>query len=166
MYEIKWLQFCQSTILTEEVKYINPSALYSDSLKPLSVLRTGLKLGWQPIFSKKVYKSFLMQLFSAVARIFLLIFLFFSPQKVKKKHPKKLHRNTQIYLFSLTAWASQTAKTKGFMFQNVAYKPTVYRTGTWILSFQISSHFGFQDNNFHQSFKRCLDLCVRLDALY
>ena len=84
MYEIKWLQFCQSTILTEEVKYINPSALYSDSLKPLSVLRTGLKLGWQPIFSKKVYKSFLMQLFSAVAKIFLLIFLFFSPQKVKK----------------------------------------------------------------------------------
>ena len=98
MYEIKWLQFCQSTILTEEVKYINPSALYSDSLKPLSVLRTGLKLGWQPIFSKKVYKSFLMQLFSAVAKYFLKYFVLF-PQKVKKKHPKKLHRNTQIYLF-------------------------------------------------------------------
>ena len=53
---------------------------------------------------------------------------FFCPQKLKKKHPQKLLRKTQIHFFPLTAWAAQTAKTEEFMFQNVAYRPTVYKT--------------------------------------
>ena len=42
-------------------------------------------------------------------------------------------RKTQIHFFfltALTAQTAQTAQTEEFMFQNVAYRPTVYRTGT------------------------------------
>ena len=55
----------------------SPSAIYSESIQPLYVLHSGLKREWQPIFStfcgqkkfkKKIYKSFFMQLFSAVAK--------------------------------------------------------------------------------------------------
>ena len=38
-------------------------------------------------------------------------------------------RKTQIHFFFLTARAAQTAQTEEFMFQIVAYRPTVYRTG-------------------------------------
>ena len=50
---------------------------------------------------------------------------------MKKKHPKKLLRKTQIHFFFLTATAltAQMAQTEEFMFENVAYRPTVYRTG-------------------------------------
>ena len=48
-----------------------------------------------------------------------------------KNHPQKLLRKTQIHFFSLTALTAQTAQTEEFMFQNVAYRPTVYRTGTY-----------------------------------
>ena len=48
------------------------------------------------------------------------------PTKSWKNHPKKLLRKTQIHFFYLTA---QTAQTEEFMFENVAYRPTVYRTG-------------------------------------
>ena len=53
---------------------------------------------------------------------------FFLPTKSWKNHPQKLLRKTQIHFFSLTAWAAQTAQTEEFMFQNVAYRPTVYKT--------------------------------------
>ena len=33
--------------------------------------------------------------------------------------------------FSLLPWVAQTALTEEFMFQNAAYRPTVYRTGTF-----------------------------------
>ena len=62
-----------------------------------------------------------MQLFSADDTIF-----------SKKNHPQKLLRKPQIHFFSLLPWAAQTAKTaqtEEFMFQNMAYRPTVYRTG-------------------------------------
>ena len=52
-----------------------------------------------------------------------------------KKHPQKLLRIPQIHFFSLTASTAQMAQTEEFMFQNVAYWPTVYRSGyvdeTW-----------------------------------
>ena len=48
------------------------------------------------------------------------------PTKSWKNHPQKLLRITQIHFFFLTAWAAQTEE---FMLQNVAYRPTVYRTG-------------------------------------
>ena len=44
-------------------------------------------------------------------------------------HPEKLLRKPQIHFFSLLPWAAQTAQTEEFMFQIVAYRPTVYRTG-------------------------------------
>ena len=46
-----------------------------------------------------------------------------------KNHPKKLLRIPQIHFFSLTASSAQMAQTEEFIFQNVAYRPTVYRTG-------------------------------------
>ena len=39
-------------------------------------------------------------------------------------------RKTQIHFFPLLPWAAQMAQTEEFMFQNAAYRPTVYRTGT------------------------------------
>ena len=35
---------------------------------------------------------------------------------------------TQIHFYFLNAWAAQTAQTEEFLFPNVAYRPTVYRT--------------------------------------
>ena len=43
--------------------------------------------------------------------------------------PQKLLRIPLIHFFSLTASTAQMAQTEEFMFQNVAYIPTVYRTG-------------------------------------
>ena len=61
-----------------------------------------------------MYKRGIMQLFSANATIFF-------------AQEKKLLRNTQSNLVS--TWAAQTAQSEEFMLQNVAYRPTVYRTG-------------------------------------
>ena len=58
-----------------------------------------------------------MQVFSADATNFLCL------QKVEKKTPSKVAQN---YFLPI---ADQTAQTEEFMFQNVAYRPTVYRTG-------------------------------------
>ena len=55
---------------------------------------------------------------------------FFCPQKVKKT-PSKVAQKNSYPLFFLTAWDTQAAKTEGFMFQNVAYRPTVYKTGVF-----------------------------------
>ena len=42
-------------------------------------------------------------------------------------------RKTQIRFFSLLPpWAAQAVQTEEFMFQNVAYSPTVHRTGCGI----------------------------------
>ena len=48
-------------------------------------------------------------------------------------------RKPQIYFFFLLPWAAQTAKTVEFMFQNVAYRPTVYRTGMTCIQWLWSS---------------------------
>ena len=82
----------------------------------------------------KTLKKFVLTLFyatcfSADATIFFKEIVFFCPQKVEKNHPQKLLRKTQIHFFFLTASSAQMAQTKEFMFQNVAYRPTVYRTG-------------------------------------
>ena len=62
--------------------------------------------------------------------MFLKIFQkFFLHSKSWKNHPQKLLRIPQIHFFSLTASTAQMAQTEEFMFQNVAYWPTVYRTG-------------------------------------
>ena len=46
-----------------------------------------------------------------------------------KKPLSKVAQNSPNPLFSLTALTCQTAQTEEFMFQNVAYWQTVYRTG-------------------------------------
>ena len=60
-----------------------------------------------------------MQHFSAHTTIF----------KKEKKVEKATLRKTQIQFFSLLPWAAQMAQTEEFIFLNVAYRPTVYRTG-------------------------------------
>ena len=69
-----------------------------------------------------------MQLFSAEPTMFKKKVVVFCPQKVKKP-PSKVAQKNSNPLFFLTALTAQTAKTEEFMFQNVAYRPTVYRNG-------------------------------------
>ena len=66
-----------------------------------------------------------MQLFSVHATMSL-FFNSFYHEKLKK-HPQKMLRNAQFFL--PTPWATQTAQTEEFMFQNVTYRPTVHKTG-------------------------------------
>ena len=58
-------------------------------------------------------------------KYFLKNFKFFLPTKSWKNHPQKLLGKTQIHFFFLTASTAQMAQ----WFQDVAYRPTVYRTG-------------------------------------
>ena len=51
---------------------------------------------------------------------------FFALKKLKKPPSKVAQKNSNPLFSSLTA---QTAQTEEFMFQNVAYRPTVYKTG-------------------------------------
>ena len=51
-------------------------------------------------------------------------------------HHQKLLRFPQIYFFFLTALTAQTTQTEEFLFLNVAYWLTVYRTGLLGLEFQ------------------------------
>ena len=57
-----------------------------------------------------------MQLFSADATMFL-------------KKPSKVAQKNSNPLFFFTASTAQISQTEEFMFQHVAYRPTVYRTG-------------------------------------
>jgi hypothetical protein len=49
--------------------------------------------------------------------------------KKLKKPPSKVSQKNSNPLFLLTASTAQMAQTEEFMFKNVAYRPTVYRTG-------------------------------------
>ena len=82
-----------------------------------------------------------MQLFSVDATIFLKKRC--SDHKKLRKTSHKLPRKTQIHFSSLLPWASQTAKTEEIMFQNVAYRPTVYRIGIYPIQLIVPS------NNFY-----------------
>ena len=77
----------------------------------------------------KFIKYILCNFSMRMLKCFLKKFKFFLPTKSWKNHPQKLLRITQIHFFFLTAWAAQTAQTEEFMFRNVVYRPTVYRTG-------------------------------------
>ena len=50
-------------------------------------------------------------------------------KKVEKIPLKVAQKYVLNFFSSLLPWAAQTAQTEEFMFQNVAYRPTVYRTG-------------------------------------
>ena len=57
--------------------------------------------------------------------------------KKLKKTPSKVAQKNSNPLFSLTASTAQMAQTEEFMFQNVAHRPTVYRTGSHLLGLLI-----------------------------
>ena len=71
-----------------------------------------------------------MQLISAEATMFSKKFKKknFAHKKLKKTTLKSCSEKLKSTFF-LTASTAQMAQTKVFMFQNVAYRPTVYRTG-------------------------------------
>ena len=50
-----------------------------------------------------------------------------------KKLPTKVAKKHSNWFFSLLPWAAPTTQIKEFMFQNRAYRPTVYKTGMQIL---------------------------------
>ena len=85
---------------------------------------------WAKKNSKKNTKAFFCNFLVLLLKYFLRKFKFFLPIKSWKNHPQKLLRKTKIHFLFLTAWAAQTVQTELFMFQNVAYRTTVYRTGT------------------------------------
>ena len=70
-----------------------------------------------------------MQLFCTDATIFSKNLKFFCPQKVEKTTLKSCSEKLKSTFFPLLPWAAQKAQKEEFMFQNVAYRPTVYRTG-------------------------------------
>ena len=49
-------------------------------------------------------------------------------KKLKKPPSKVAQKNSNPLFFSLTASTAHMAQTEVFMFQNVAYRTTVYRT--------------------------------------
>ena len=51
---------------------------------------------------------------------------------------------------SLLPWAAQTAQTEEFIFQNVAYRPTVYRTGTISKTANIGKRLTLNENGLKQ----------------
>ena len=61
---------------------------------------------------------------------------FFAHNKLKKP-PSKVAQKNSNPLFSLLPRSAQTAETEEFMFQNVAYRPTVYKTGNQV------AHLGY-----------------------
>ena len=53
---------------------------------------------------------------------------YFAHKKLKKPTSKVVQKYS-ICFCSLLPWAAQTAQTEEFILQNVAYRPTVYKTG-------------------------------------
>ena len=110
---------------TVKIECSVPSAIYSESIQPLSVLHSGLKRACQPIFylfwgekiQKNIYKLFLCNFLVRLLKNNFKNFKFFCLQKVEKTTLKSCSSNP---LFSLTAVAAQMAQTEEFMFQNVA----------------------------------------------
>ena len=90
---------------------------------------------------KKIYLYY-MKLFSADPTIVLKIFkMLFWPPKVEKTTLKIFAEFLRSTFFSSTALTAQMAQTE-FKFQNVAYWPTVYRTGR-----SSNSFMSFNSNN-------------------
>ena len=55
----------------------------------------------------------------------------FSLKKLEKTNIKSCSENLKSTFF-LTSWAAQTAQAEEFVFQNVTYRTTVYRAGTYM----------------------------------
>ena len=70
-----------------------------------------------------------MQLFSADATMFSKTIC---QQKVEKNILKSCSEKLKSTFFFLLPWSAQKAQTEEFTFQNVAYRPTGYKTGNQI----------------------------------
>ena len=51
----------------------------------------------------------------------------------KKKCPQKVEKQPLKVAQKYSPWAAKTAQKEEFMFQNVAYRPTVLKTGVSVL---------------------------------
>ena len=80
-----------------------------------------------------------------------------------------MYNDTQIHFFS---WATQTALTEEFMFQNAAYRPVVYRTGTFkkflkspssIYNWSVSRILEHKLSKFYGSYGRIIVLSMSND---
>ena len=60
--------------------------------------------------------------------LYMYIVMFFDHDKLKKP-PSKDAQKYSFLKIAFLPWAAQTAQAEEFMFQNVAYRPTVYKTG-------------------------------------
>ena len=100
-------------------------------------------------WAQKIYKRYIMQLFRADATIFLENIC---PQKVEKTTLKSGSEILNIlphYSPEVPKWP----KTEEFMFQNVAYWPTVYRTGIQTDAYLRSSLLGQNWTRFKKHLK-------------
>ena len=80
--------------------------------------------------SKKIIKAILCNFSMRLLECFLNILKKnFALKKLKKTPSKVAQKNSNPLFFLLTASTAQMAQTEEFMFENVAYRPTVYRTG-------------------------------------
>ena len=139
---------------------MNPSSIYSWFLKPLTLLHSGFltKKSWvvayfsnffqlfvdkKSFFIKVLLCNFSMRLLKHFLKIFKKIFCLAT--KKLKKPPQKvayLSRNSVVSeIFFLLSYICPTAQMAEFMFQNVAYRATVYRTGiNMLIVYRISSY--------------------------
>ena len=67
----------------------------------------------------------MLQLFSADTKTFFFNLNFFIWPQTVKKTPSKVDQKYSIF----SPIAAKTAQSEEFMFQNVAYRPTVYKNG-------------------------------------
>ena len=75
--------------------------------------------------------------------------------KVEKYHSKVGKQYSKVIFFVLLPWTVQAAQTEEFMIQNVAYRPTVYKTGTITAQSHTHTH---QENKFGSTFMANIDL--------
>ena len=91
--------------------------------------------------------------------------IFFCQQKVEKNTLKSCSEKLKL-IFFLTASTAQMAQTEEFIFQNVAYRPTVYRTGMQsscghVVKIEFGCNFNFDKQDFTNFSK--LTMC-RVDS--
>ena len=109
---------------------MTPSAIYSESIKPLSLLHSRFSLSLKLILVQKKFKKILIFFVKEILCNFLVRTLQclkknFDHKKLKKPPSKVAQKYSNLF----SPRVAQTTQTEEFMLQNVAYRPTVYKTG-------------------------------------
>ena len=107
--------------------YLDPSSIYIGFKGPSLFYAQDYSLSGS--LFKIIYLNFRKKNLTFILINFLQKLLFL-PTKGFKKPPSKAAQNTELFS-SLLPWAAITAQTEEFMFQNLAFGPTVYKTGHW-----------------------------------